>query len=97
MLFDDLLDACRRNDSERFESLVTVDPTLLICSTPDSMSLGAGQRVDLLLSRGDDHRPITRNTVDTTLLDTAINAPRCLRPIHPLIARLSSIDDGEAA
>ncbi|MGH7582579.1 MAG: ankyrin repeat domain-containing protein, partial [Gemmatimonadales bacterium] len=28
-MFDDLLDACRRNDLERVESLVTADPTLL--------------------------------------------------------------------
>lgn len=37
-MFDDLLDACRRNDSERVAALVTADPTLLARSTPDGVT-----------------------------------------------------------
>ena len=33
-MFDDLLDACRRNDLERVRSLVAADPTLLMCQAP---------------------------------------------------------------
>jgi ankyrin repeat protein len=140
-MFDDLLDACRRNDFERVVSLVTADPTLLTRSTPDGATpllmalyhgsgdvvtalkarewprtvweaaalddadrltellaaepglvdtyspdgwtalhlaafFGAGRTADLLLSRGANHRLISRNTVANTPLHAAVAAKR---------------------
>jgi uncharacterized protein len=149
-MFDDLLDACRRNDFERVVSLVTADPTHLTRSTPDGATplltalyhgsrdvadwlkdrewprtvweaaalddadrlaellviepglvdtyspdgwtalhlaafFGADRTADLLLSRGANHRLISRNTVANTPLHAAAAAGR-LPLIEALLA-----------
>ncbi|MEO5797937.1 MAG: ankyrin repeat domain-containing protein [Gemmatimonadales bacterium] len=70
-MFDDLLDACRRNDLERVRSLVAADPTMLMHQTPSgetpllaALYAGSGETTGWLR---DQHWP--RNAFEAAAVD----------------------------
>jgi hypothetical protein len=78
-----LWDAAALDDADRLATLLDYEPGLVDTYSPDGWTalhlaafFGAGRTANLLLSRGADHRLISRNTVANTPLHAAAAARR---------------------
>ncbi len=92
-MFDDLLDACRRNDLERVSSLVAADPTMLLRQAPSgetplltAVYAGSGETVRWLSGQS-----WPRNAFEAAAVDD-VDRPQDLLDSDPLIADTRSVD-----
>lgn len=92
-MFDDLLDACRRNDLERVRSLVAADPTLLIRQAPTgetpllaALYGGSGEAVGWLMGQ-----KWLRNVFEAAAVDDVARLQELLDS-DPLVADTYSTD-----